>query len=77
MLCGISLRFNVFGDEVLGSASDKRGSEDRELLLGFQATEALGGFHYSGGRPAQRHRGISPSLHVATDAAHGPHHVLD
>lgn len=57
--------------------SDKRSPQDRKLLVGFQSTEALGGFHHSGGRPTQRHRGISPSLHVATDAAHRPHHVLD
>jgi hypothetical protein len=62
--------------EVLGSVSDKRSPEDRKLL-DFQATEALCGFHHSSGRPGQRHRSISPSLHVATDAAHGPHHILD
>ena len=27
--------------------------------------------------PAQRHGGVAPSLHVAADAAHGAHHVLD
>jgi hypothetical protein len=42
MLCGVSLRFNVLGDEVLGSVSDKRSPEDRELLVSFQSTEALG-----------------------------------
>jgi hypothetical protein len=77
MLCGVSLRFNVLCDEVLGGVSDKRSPEDRELLLGFQAMEALGRFHHSSGRSTQRHRSISPSLYVATDAAHGPHHVLD
>ena len=47
------------------------------MLIGFQSTEAFGGLHHTGGGPAQRHRGISPSLYVATDAAHGPHHVLN
>jgi hypothetical protein len=54
MLCGVSLRFNVLCDDVLGGASDKRSPEDRELLVGFQATEALGRFHHSSGRPTQR-----------------------
>ena len=52
MLCDVSVRFNVLGDEVLGSVSDKRSPEDRELLVGFQATEALRRFHHSSGRPA-------------------------
>ena len=57
--------------------SGERSPEDRELFVGFQSTEPLGGLHHSSGRPAQRHRGISPVLHVATDPPHGPHHVLD
>ena len=52
MLCGVGVRFNVLGDEVLGSVSGKRSPEDRELLVGFQATEALCRFHHSSGRPA-------------------------
>jgi hypothetical protein len=64
MLCGVSLRFNVLGDEVLDSVSDKRSPEHRELLIGFQATEAFGRVHHSSGRPAQRHRGISQSLPI-------------
>ena len=77
MLCGVGLRFNLVRDELLGGVSDKRSPEDRELLVGFQAAEAFSRFHHSSGRPAQRHRSISPSLHIATDATHGPHHVLD
>jgi hypothetical protein len=42
MLCGIGLRFNLLRDEVLARVSDKRSPEDRELLVGFQTTEALG-----------------------------------
>src|SRR3954462_14580797 len=55
----------------------KRSSENGQLLVGFQSTEAFGCLHHAGGGPAQRHRGISPSLHVAADATHGPHHVLN
>src|SRR5262245_10279430 len=75
-LCGISVVFNSFGD-VLGLMSCKRSSENGQLLVGFQSTEAFGSLHHTGGGPAQRHRGILPSLYVATDAAHGPHHVLN
>ena len=77
MLCGVGLRFNLVRDELLEGVSDKRSPEDRELLVGFQAAEAFSRFHHSSGCPAQRHRSISPSLHIATDATHGPHHVLD
>jgi hypothetical protein len=52
MLCGVSVRFNVLGDEVLGGVSGKRSPEDRELLVGFQATEALSRFQHSSGSPA-------------------------
>src|SRR2546425_8997303 len=76
MLRGVSVVFNSLGD-VLGLVSRKRSSENRQVLVGFQSTEAFGCLHHAGGGPAQRHRGISPSLHVATDAAHGPHHVLN
>src|SRR5262249_18553686 len=76
MLCGVSVMFNSLGD-VLGLMSCKRSSENRQVLVGFQSTEAFGCLHHAGGGPAQCHRGVSPSLHVATDAAHGPHHVLN
>src|SRR6266540_606298 len=76
MLCGVSVVINSLGD-VLGLMSRKRSSENGQLLVGFQSTEAFGCLHHAGGGPAQRHRGISPPLHVATDATHGPHHVLD
>ena len=77
MLCGVGLRFNLVRDELLEGVSDKRSPEDRELLVGFQAAEAFSRFHHSSGGPAQRHCSISPSLHIATDATHAPHHVLD
>jgi hypothetical protein len=43
----------------------------------FERRRVLGARHRAGGRPTQRHRSIAPTLHVATDATHGPHHVLD
>src|SRR5262245_44078076 len=75
MLCGVSVVFNSLGD-VLGLMRCKCSSKNGQVLAGFQSTEAFGCLHHAGGGPAQRHRGISPSLDVATDAAHGPHHVL-
>src|SRR5436189_6488719 len=75
MLCCVGVVFNALGD-VVGLMSCKRRSEKGQVLVGFQSTEAFGCLHHAGGGPAQRHRGISPSLHVATDTAHGPHPVL-
>ena len=49
----------------------------RWLTSAARPTEAFGCLHHAGGGPAERHRSILPSLHVATDAAHGPHHVLN
>src|SRR5712671_2142056 len=66
MLCGVSVVFNSLGD-VLGLMSCKRSSENGQVLVGFQSTEAFGCLHHAGGGPAQRHRGVSPPLHVATD----------
>ena len=57
MLCG----------DVLGLMSCKR-SENGQVLVGFQSTETFSCLHDADGGPAQRHRGVSPSLHVATDA---------
>src|SRR5207248_10390300 len=60
MLCGVSVVFNSLGD-VLGLVSCKRSSENGQVLVGFQSTEAFGCLHHAGGGPAQRHRGVSPS----------------
>src|SRR5258708_33394243 len=76
MLCGVSVVFNSLGD-VLGLMSCKRSSENGQVLVGFQSTEAFGCLHHAGGGPAQRHRGVLPPLHVAAVAKHGPHHVLN
>jgi hypothetical protein len=65
MLCGISVVFNSLGD-VLGLMSCKRSTKNGQVLVGFQSTEAFGCLHHAGGGPAQRHRGISPSLAMAT-----------
>src|SRR6516225_2002836 len=64
MLCGVSVVFNSLGD-VVGLMSCKRSSENVQELVGFQSTEAFGCLHHTGGGPAQRHRGVSPLLHVA------------
>ena len=57
MLCGVSVVFNLL-DDVLGLMSCKCSSENGQLLVGFQSTEAFGCLHHAGGGPAQRHRGI-------------------
>ena len=53
------------------------GTECRKLFVRLQSSEAFCCFLHSRRGPAQRHRGRSPSLHVAADAAHGAHDVLD
>jgi hypothetical protein len=57
MLCGVSVVFNSLGD-VLGLMSCKRSSDNGQVLVGFQSTEAFGCLHHAGGGPAQRHRGF-------------------
>jgi hypothetical protein len=52
---------------LFGRVSDKGSSEDRQQPVGFQTAQALGRFHHACRRPAERHGGISPSLHIATD----------
>jgi hypothetical protein len=76
VLCGISVVFNLL-DDVFALVSCQHTSENPQVLMGFQSTEALGRFQDAGGCPAQCHRGIAPTLHVATDPTHCPHHVLD
>jgi hypothetical protein len=53
MLCGVNVVFNSLGDGV-GLMRGKRSPEDRELLVGFETTEALGRFHHAGSRPPDR-----------------------
>src|SRR5439155_26499868 len=76
MLCGVSVVFNSLGD-VPGLMCCKCSSKNGQVLVGVQSTEAFGCLHHACGGPAQRDRIVSPSLHVVTDAAHGPQHVLN
>src|SRR4029450_11985774 len=59
MLCGVSVVFNSLGN-VLGLMSCERSSENGQVLVGFQSTEAFGCLHHAGGGPAPTPRGISP-----------------
>ena len=61
MLCGMSFVFNSL-DGIFGLMSCKRGSENGQIIVGFQSTEALDRLQHPGGGPAQYHRGISPSF---------------
>jgi len=60
MLCGIFAINSL--DDVLGLMSSQFGSEQCQVLMGFQSTEALDRLHHSSSRPAQRHCRVSPSL---------------
>ena len=62
---------------MLGVMGGKCGAQHRQLLVGLEATEALGGFQHRGAGPAQCHRGIAPAFHVAADPPQRAHHVLD
>jgi hypothetical protein len=53
------------------------GLEDRQLTMGFETAEALGGFQHGRPCPAQGHRRITPMLYVGTNPADGPVHLLD
>jgi trehalose 6-phosphate synthase len=50
------------------------GAELWQLFIGFQPAKAFLGFLHGSSRPTQGHRGRAPTLHVATDTAHRPHH---
>ena len=41
MLCGIGLRFNLFGGEAFGRVSDQGSSEDWEQPVGFQTPSVV------------------------------------
>ena len=51
-------------------------TQNRQLLMRLQSSEALVGFDHAGRDPSQGHTGISPAFDVARDAANGAHHVL-
>src|SRR5260370_26239695 len=48
MLCGVSVVLTSLGD-VLGLMSCKCSSENGQMLVGFQSTEAFGCLHHTGG----------------------------
>src|SRR5712691_4281479 len=52
------------------------GTSRRKLFVRLQSSEAFCCFLHSRRGPAQRHRGRSPSLHVAANTTHGAHDVL-
>src|ERR1700746_346185 len=51
-------------------------TQNRQLLVPLQSSEALVGLDHAGRDPSQGHTGISPAFDVARDAANGAHHVL-
>lgn len=51
-------------------------TQNRQLLMRLQSSEALVGLDHAGRAPSQRHTGIPPAFNVARDAANGAHHVL-
>ena len=77
MLCGFHVLLKFLFGRVLGLMSSQRGFEYLVAAVGLEAAEALGRFHHASGGPTQRLVSISPSLHVAANATHSPHHVFD
>ena len=69
--------FNIAVHRVLDLVNSKGGPQGWQMLAGLQTAEALGGLHHCRARPAQRHRGVVPVLHVAADATDRAVHVLD
>lgn len=51
-------------------------TQNRQLLMRLQSSEALVGLDHAGRDPSQGHTGIPPAFDVARDAANGAHHVL-
>src|SRR3546814_7500468 len=76
-LCGDGLVFKVVADRVPFVMGCQGTTQARELLVGLEASEALGGLEHGGGGPAQRHAGVLPAFDVAADPADGAVHVLD
>ena len=52
-------------------------TQGRQLLVGLQPPEPLGGFQHGGAGPAEHHRGIPPTFDVAADLPNSAVHVLD
>src|SRR6476620_2388610 len=51
-------------------------TQNRQLLMRLQSSEALVRLDHAGRDPSQGHTSISPAFDVARDAANGTHHVL-
>ena len=51
-------------------------TQNRQLSMRLQSSEAFVGFDHAGRDPSQGHAGIPPAFDVARDAANGAHHVL-
>src|SRR6185295_2491135 len=49
-------------------------TQNRQLLMRLQSSEAFVGFDHAGRDPSQGHTGIPPAFDVARDAANGAHH---
>jgi hypothetical protein len=53
------------------------GLEHRQMLVGFEAPEALLGFQHARRSPAQSHLRIPPALHIPAHLANDAVHALD
>jgi len=51
-------------------------TQNRQLLMRLQSSEALVGLDHASRDPSQGHPDIPPAFDVARDAANGAHHVL-
>ena len=54
----------------------KCGFEQRQMLVGLEAPEALLGFQHARGSPAQSHLRVSPALYIRVRLANYAVHVL-
>jgi len=57
--------------------SQQGGPENRKLLVGLQAAEALLGLQHCSCSPSQRHPCIAPTLDVAADLPQHGYQALD
>ena len=71
------LLFKVVVDRVPVLVGRQGSAQARELLVGLEAAETLGGLEHGSGGPAQRHGRVLPAFDVAADPADGSVHVLD
>ena len=69
--------FKVEVVDVFGLTGSERSPQDRQLLVGLEPPEALGGLQHGGGDSAQSHLGIPPTFDVAAHLPDGAVHVLD